>query len=62
MEATRVQTAAICGEPAVRAFLLWLWSSYLSLLRGDTQAYHLVGSLDAAALRSASSRRADDLP
>jgi cyclopropane-fatty-acyl-phospholipid synthase len=32
------------GELPVRAFLLYLWSSYHFLLRGRTQAYHLVAS------------------
>lgn len=38
------------GELPVRAFLLYLWSSYHFLLRNRTQAYHLVASRAPLAL------------
>jgi cyclopropane-fatty-acyl-phospholipid synthase len=37
------------GEPAVRAFLLYLWGSHHFLLRGHTLAYHLVAGREPRA-------------
>jgi len=42
LEQARVELAARHGELAVRAFLLYLWSSHHFLETGRTQAYHLV--------------------
>jgi cyclopropane fatty-acyl-phospholipid synthase-like methyltransferase len=44
LEKVRDDLAARHGEPAVRAFLLYLWSSYHFLATNRTQAYHLVAS------------------
>jgi cyclopropane-fatty-acyl-phospholipid synthase len=42
LEAHRKELAARFGEPAVRAFLLYLWASHRFLATNRTQAYHLV--------------------
>jgi cyclopropane-fatty-acyl-phospholipid synthase len=42
LERARVELAARHGEVAVRAFLLYLWSSHHFLETNRTQAYHLV--------------------
>jgi cyclopropane-fatty-acyl-phospholipid synthase len=42
LERRRLDLAARHGELAVRAFLLYLWSSHHFLETGRTQAYHLV--------------------
>ena len=42
MERVRVELADRHGELAVRAFLLYLWSSHHFLETGRTQAYHLI--------------------
>lgn len=42
LEACREELAAVHGEAAVRAFLLYLWGSHHFLLGERTQAYHLV--------------------
>lgn len=42
LESQRAELAARFGEPAVRAFLLFLWGSYHFLANDRTQAYHLV--------------------
>src|SRR5262249_17717359 len=42
LEVQRGPLAARFGEPAVRAFLLFLWASYHFLTTNRTQAYHLV--------------------
>jgi cyclopropane-fatty-acyl-phospholipid synthase len=44
LERQHAALAARHGELPVRAFLLYLWSSYHFLLRNRTQAYHLVAS------------------
>lgn len=49
------------GEPAVRAFLLYLWGSHHFLERGHTLAYHLVAArepLDRRAARHANGNAA----
>ena len=42
LERDRRALATAHGEPSVRAFLLYLWSSHHFLLTNRTQAYHLV--------------------
>jgi cyclopropane-fatty-acyl-phospholipid synthase len=42
LEAQRKEIADRFGEPAVRAFLLFLWGSHHFLASNRTQAYHLV--------------------
>ena len=42
LEAHRKDLAQRFGEPAVRAFLLFLWGSHRFLVTNRTQAYHLV--------------------
>jgi cyclopropane-fatty-acyl-phospholipid synthase len=44
LEGVRDDLAARHGEVAVRAFLLYLWSSYHFLVTNRTQAYHVVAS------------------
>jgi cyclopropane-fatty-acyl-phospholipid synthase len=44
LERVRGELAARHGELTVRAFLLYLWSSYHFLATNRTQAYHLVAS------------------
>ena len=44
LEACRAELAVRHGEPAVRAFLLYLWGSHHFLGNGRTQAYHLVAA------------------
>jgi len=50
LEAHHRALAARHGEPAVRAFLLYLWSSHHFLERNRTQAYHLVAAPEPAGL------------
>ena len=45
LESCRPELVARFGEPAVRAFLLFLWGSYHFLANDRTQAYHLVAGL-----------------
>jgi len=44
LEGSRDQLVGLAGEATVRAFLLYLWSSYHFLETNRTQAYHLVVS------------------
>jgi cyclopropane-fatty-acyl-phospholipid synthase len=44
LEEQRKALAERFGEPAVRAFLLYLWGSHHFLVRGHTLAYHLVAA------------------
>jgi cyclopropane-fatty-acyl-phospholipid synthase len=44
LEGRRAELAAAHGEPTVRAFLLYLWSSHHFLASARTQAYHLVAA------------------
>lgn len=44
LEGRHAALAARFGEPAVRAFLLYLWGSFHFLARGHTLAYHLVAA------------------
>ena len=44
LEQNRKTLAERFGEPAVRAFLLYLWGSFHFLERGHTLAYHLVAA------------------
>ncbi len=44
LELHRKSLAEQFGEPAVRAFLLYLWGSHHFLVRGHTLAYHLVAA------------------
>jgi cyclopropane-fatty-acyl-phospholipid synthase len=48
LEANRKALAERFGEPAVRAFLLYLWGSHHFLLRGHTQAHHLVAAREGS--------------
>jgi len=50
LEANRKRLAEQFGEPAVRAFLLFLRGSWRFLLDNRTQAYHVVAGRDAAPL------------
>ena len=52
LEAQRTALAARFGEPAVRAFLLFLRGSLHFLETNRTQAYHLVAGREAAPLAS----------
>jgi cyclopropane-fatty-acyl-phospholipid synthase len=52
LEAQRTALAAQFGEPAVRAFLLFLRGSLHFLETNRTQAYHLVAGREAAPLAS----------
>ena len=49
LERSRKPLAARFGEPAVRAFLLFLWGSHHFLAKNWTQAYHLVAGARAPA-------------
>ena len=49
LETRRKDLAERSGEPAVRAFLLFLWGSYHFLATNRTQAYHLVAGRTARA-------------
>ncbi len=50
LEREHAALARLHGELPVRAFLLYLWSSYHFLLGNRTQAYHVVASREALAL------------
>ena len=52
LEACRKDLARAFGEPAVRAFLLFLWGSYHFLATNRTQAYHLVAGRAPRTARS----------
>jgi cyclopropane-fatty-acyl-phospholipid synthase len=54
LEAQRDALAARFGEPAVRAFLLFLRGSWYFLRTNKTQAYHLVAGRDPAPLERGS--------
>jgi cyclopropane-fatty-acyl-phospholipid synthase len=58
LETNRKALAERFGEPAVRAFLLFLRGSQRFLLDNRTQAYHVVAGLDAAPLGAGAARRA----
>jgi cyclopropane fatty-acyl-phospholipid synthase-like methyltransferase len=51
LERCRKPLAARFGEPAVRAFLLFLWGSHHFLAKDWTQAYHLVAATRAQSAR-----------
>jgi cyclopropane-fatty-acyl-phospholipid synthase len=51
LERVRDELAARHGEPSVRAFLLYLWSSHHFLETNRTQAYHLVASRSPGGFR-----------
>lgn len=58
LEANRKALAEQFGEPAVRAFLLFLRGSWRFLLDNRTQAYHVVAGLDSAPLGGGCARGA----